>query len=166
MIGPPSTGAGGRRPLWECRSCGRTFANRNQTHTCSRLGDLDSHFVGSSPRVRATFDRVLAVVAELGPVEVLAEKTRIALHVRMSFAAFVPRRNWLGGHLVLARPVDSPRFHTIEVYSARNVLHGFRLADPAEVDDEFAAWLADAYRVGEQRHLGRGGVGPGARSGP
>jgi len=50
------------------------------------------------------------------PVTVLAEKTRIALHVRMSFAAFMPRRNWLNGHLVLARRVDSPRFHKIETY--------------------------------------------------
>jgi len=34
----------------------------------------------------------------------------------MSFAAFMPRRNWLNGHLVLARRVDSPRFHKIETY--------------------------------------------------
>lgn len=71
----------------------------------------------------------------------------------MSFAALVPRRNWMNGHLVLARRVDSPRFHAIQQYSPRNVLHAFRLHSPAEVDDEFAGWLAEAYRVGEQRHL-------------
>ena len=56
---------------------------------------------------RATFDRMLAVVGSLGEVEVLAEQTRIALHARMSFAAFMPRRRWLAGHLVLARRIDS-----------------------------------------------------------
>ena len=85
------------------------------------------------------------MVSALGPVTVLPEKTRIALHVRMSFAAFMPRRRWLDGHLVLARRVDSPRFRRIETYSPRNVLHAFRLTGPDEVDEEFAGWLAEAY---------------------
>jgi hypothetical protein len=143
------------RPLWACPTCGRTFANPNQTHTCAAPGDLDRHFAGRDPAVRAIFDRVLAAFAGIGPVTVLPEKTRIALHVRMSFAAFTPRARWLDGHLVLARRIESPRFRRIETYSPRNVLHAFRLAAPDEVDDEFTGWLAEAYRVGEQRHLHR-----------
>lgn len=147
-----------QRPrLWTCPDCGRTFANRNQTHTCAVLGNVDRHFRGTSPAVREAYERLIAVVRGFGPVTVLAEKTRIALHVRMSFAAVTPRRAWLDGHLILARRIDSPRFHRIEVYSPRNVLHAFRLNSPDEVDGEFAAWLAEAYAVGEQRHLTRGG---------
>jgi hypothetical protein len=144
-----------RPPLWRCPACGRTFASRNQTHTCAALADLDRHFVGSAPDVRLTFDRILEAIADLGPVEVLPEKSRIALHIRMSFAALMPRRRWLDGHLVLPRRIDSPRFTRIEGYSPRNVLHAFRLAGPAEVDDEFRSWLAEAYLVGDQRHLAR-----------
>jgi len=141
--------------MWRCPQCGRTFANRNQTHTCAPLGDLDGHFAGSEPAVRAAFDAVLVVVRALGPVEVLPERSRIALHARMSFAAFVPRRRWLDGHVVLAERLDSPRFRKVAVYSPRNVLHAFRLAGPDDVDAEVATWLAAAYRVGEQRHLDR-----------
>lgn len=139
--------------MWACPRCARTFANRNQTHTCAPLGDLDTHFAGVEPNVRATFDRVLDVVAELGPVTVLPEKTRIALHVRMSFAAFMPRKRWLNGHLVLARRAESERFRRVEEFSPRNVLHAFRLTTPDEVDEEFATWLAESYRVGRQDHL-------------
>lgn len=139
--------------MWACHRCGRTFAARNQTHTCAELGDLDAHFARAIPTVRAIFDAILADVSRLGPFTVLPEKTRIALHARMSFAAFVPRRRWLNGHLVLARPVDSPRFLRVEEYSPRNVLHAFRLTSPGEVDAEFAGWLAEAYQVGTQRHL-------------
>jgi hypothetical protein len=157
MRKPPHRDHSASPPLWECPRCGRAFANVNQTHTCAALGDLDRHFAGSVPEVRRTFDRILAVAESLGPVSVLPEKTRIALHVRMSFAAFMPRKTSLDGHLVLARRVDSPRFRRIEEYSPRNILHAFRLTAPAEVDTEFAAWLAEAYAVGEQRHLvGRG----------
>jgi len=147
--------AGQARPMWECPECARTFANRMQAHTCAPLGDLDRHFAGSVPEVRATFDAVLAEVSALGPVQVLAEQTRIALQVRMSFAAFMPRRRWLSGHLVLARRVDSSRFLRIDTLSPRNVVHAFRLTVPEEVDDEFAAWLGEAYAVGAQRHVRR-----------
>jgi hypothetical protein len=140
--------------LWACPACGRQFANRNQTHTCRPLGDLDRHFDGKDPAVRATFDRIVDVVRARGPVIVLPETTRIALQVRMSFAALMPRRRWLDGHVVLARRLESPRFRRVEVYSPRNVVHLFRLHGPADVDDVVAAWLAEAYAVGEQRHLG------------
>ncbi|HEX5190172.1 MAG TPA: DUF5655 domain-containing protein [Streptosporangiaceae bacterium] len=141
------------RPRWTCPRCGRSFASRNQTHTCARLGELDRHFAGCDPTVRETFDRVLAAAQSLGQVQVLPEKTRIALHARMSFAAFVPRRHWLAGHLILARQIRSPRFSKVESYSPRNVLHEFRLGAPDEVDDQFMTWLAEAYQVGIQRHL-------------
>jgi hypothetical protein len=117
------------------------------------LGQLDQHFTGKDPAVRETFDRILSAVRRIGPVEVLPEKTRIALHVRMSFAAFSLRKHWLDGHVVLARRVESPWFKRIYVVSPRNVVHEFRLASPAEVDTEVAAWLKEAYAVGEQRHL-------------
>jgi hypothetical protein len=151
--------------MWTCPICDRTFANRNQSHTCRPVGDLEGHFQRSEPAVRATFDRLLDIVAALGPVTVLPEKTRIALHVRMSFAALIPRRRWLDGHVVLARRLDSPRFRRIETYSPQNVLHAFRLASPAEADDEVAAWFAEAYAVGEQRHLDRRAPRGGGRKG-
>lgn len=136
-----------------CPKCGRSFANRNQTHTCRPLTDLEDHFRDKSPQVRATFDAILEAVERLGPVTVLSEKTRIAFHTRMSFAAFMPKRDWLNGHLVLARRIDSPRFTRIEVFSPRNVLHAFRLGSPKEIDAEFVGWLAEAYQVGGQHHL-------------
>jgi hypothetical protein len=152
-----SDDVGAVRPLWECPRCGRTFANRDQTHTCRPLTNLDDHFRGKSPMVRATFDAVLAAVTGFGEVTVLPEKTRIALHARMSFAALMPRRDWLNGHLVLAHRIDNPRFSRIETFSERNVLHAFRLRSPDEVDAEFIGWLAQAYEVGMQHHLRRQG---------
>ena len=145
--------------MWVCPSCGRSFASRNQSHTCAALGDLDRHFARSGPQVRAAFDAALACVRAVGPVQVLAEKTRIALQVRMSFAAFMPRRHWLGGHLVLARHVASPRFLRVEEFSPRNVVHSFRLSRPHDVDAEFTGWLGEAYRVGAQQHRRRGAAG-------
>jgi hypothetical protein len=57
--------------------------------------------------------------------------------------------------VVLARRLEHPRFRRVESFSPRNHLHQFRLARLDEVDEEVAGWLAEAYRVGQQRHLGR-----------
>ena len=140
--------------MWRCPVCGRQFANRNQSHACGR-STLASHFAGKPAAVRAIFDKLLLVARRNGPVTVLPEKTRIAFQVRMSFAAFVIRQNWVDGHVVLARRLENPRFRRIETFSPRNHLHAFRFESLDDVDDEAAAWLAEAYRVGEQRHLRR-----------
>lgn len=158
MSGRSTRGAGGPAgpgppPLWVCPQCTRPFANRNQAHACRPLGDLDRHFAGKDPAVRRAFDAVLAEARRLGPVTVLPQSTRIALQVRMSFAAFAARRHWLDGHVVLARRVEHPRFRRIEEYSPRNVLHAFRLLGPDDVDAEVRGWLAEAYLVGCQEHL-------------
>ena len=140
-------------PLWTCPRCGRSFANRNQSHACAATLDLGHHLEGKDPEVAAIFRRLVELAERNGPVTVLPEKTRIALQVRMSFAAFALRRRWVDGHVVLARRLEHPRFRRVETFSPRNHLHQFRLERLAEVDEQVAAWLAEAYRVGEQRHL-------------
>ena len=139
--------------LWKCPRCKRAFANRNQTHTCAGLHSLEHHFAGKSVQIRRMFDQVRQMVEALGPVTVLPEKTRIAFQVRMSFAQITPRKNWLDGHVVLARRLDSPRFRTVQTFSPRNHLHTFRISSSAEIDDELRSWLAEAYAVGNQEHL-------------
>ena len=141
-------------PLWRCPTCHRVFANKNQSHSCGRL-DLAHHFHGKPPEIRRLFDAVVERVKALGPVRVLPEKTRIAFQVRMSFAQVTVRRRWLDGHVVLARRLEHPRFRSIQTFSPRNHVHVFRLASIDDIDEEFGRWLAEAYAVGQQRHLKR-----------
>lgn len=140
------------QPLWRCPKCGCRFANRNQSHTCG-LHDLEHHFAGKPPLIRALFDAVLKRVRKCGPVVVLPEKTRIAFQVRMSFAQVTPRWQWLDGHVVLARRLEHPRFRRVETFSPRNHVHHFRLTALKDVDQDLEAWLREAYAVGQQRHL-------------
>lgn len=139
------------RPLWRCAACGRSFANPNQSHACARH-DLAAHFEGRSPKVRAIYDAFLAMLEGFGPVTVLPEKTRIAFQVRMSFAQLTVRRDWVLGHLVLARRVESPLFTKVETFSPRNHLHAFRLDEPAQVA-ALRDHASEAYAVGRQDHL-------------
>ena len=115
--------------------------------------ELDALFARSDPRVRRIFDRFVDVVEKLGPVTVIPQKSRIALQVRMRFAALMPQKSALKGHLVLAGRNESSRFERIESYSPRNHVHVFRLTAEEDIDREFCALIADAYTVGRQEHL-------------
>lgn len=105
-----------------------------------------------TPATRELFDEFVSIVRSCGPVDILVEQSRIAFHARMSFAVVVPRQKWLPGHLVLAEPVDDPRFHRVTRYSARNHVHEFRLATRQNLDATMRRHIASAYEVGEQRH--------------
>lgn len=141
-------------PLWQCPQCGRFFANRNQSHSCSRH-TMDEHLAGKSPHAIALFQCFSDLVKSCGDLRVLPEKTRIAFQVRMSFAAVSLRRDRLVGHVVLARRLESPRFIKIETISPRNHVHSFSFSSREEMDSEVLAWLREAYLVGQQRHLAK-----------
>ena len=143
--------------MWTCSKCGRQFANQNQSHACAR-STLAEHLEGKSPELLALYLHLEAVIQGLGPVIVNPEKTRTAFQVRMSFAAVTLKRQWIDGHVVLARRLESPRFRRIETISPRNHVHSFRLTCLEDIDEEFVAWLAEARQVGEQRHLERDGL--------
>ena len=140
--------------LWKCPRCGRLFANRNQSHCCSRI-TLREHLSGKTPHTITLFRDFVKLARRCGRVRVLPEKTRIAFQVRMSFAAVSLRRDRLVGHVVLARRLEHPRFTKIESLSPRNHVHSFCFHSRTELDREVLEWLYEAYRVGEQRHLSR-----------
>ena len=148
------------KPLWTCPACSRSFANANQSHACGRH-DLEPHFEGKRPEIRRLFEAFVARLEDIGPFEMLPQKTRIAFHVRMSFAQLTPKRGWIDGHLVLAEPTPGPSVRRIETISPRNHVHHFRLASEADLDPDFLALLRAAYAVGEQRHLERRNAGTG-----
>ena len=63
---------GSLRALWRCPHCQRTFASRNQTHTCARVRALEEHFP------RATLQRNIRQ-----PLEAVGYETRMDVVARM-----------------------------------------------------------------------------------
>ncbi len=138
--------------LWRCPKCGESFTTKNQWHSCGSF-DLEPLFEGCDPLVRKLLDRFLDLVRARGTVTIIPQKTRIALQARMRFAALMPQKRALKGHLVLARRYEIPRFERIDTYSPRNHVHVFRLVAECDLDEEFCSLIAEAYDVGCQRHL-------------
>ncbi len=145
-----STGPGG---LWTCPDCGRAFANARQQHSCGRWSESD-FLAGRSPAALALYRRFCGLVDACGPVTRAPAKSRVGFQVRMIFAAVdALAADHMDIHLVLARRLESARFRKVESISPRNHVHHLRIREPAELDEELATWLREAYRVGQQQHL-------------
>ena len=138
------------RPLWTCPKCGQSFVTRNMSHSCCQYSEEE--FFGGREAQRALFRAFLAAAERFGPVRVNINKTRISFQNRARFAAINRvTRDGLACHLWLKRRIESPRFTRIEHLPPGNHVHHLKLTDAAQLDEEAAAWIAEAYEVGMQR---------------
>ena len=147
---------GRKKPLWTCPKCGYRFVTQNMWHSCSNYS-LDYHFAGKQPIVREVFDRLLALVQQWGPVTVIPQKTRIAIQARVRFAGGVARKNWFDAALWLTRRAEHSRLRRVETFGPNSYGLHFRLTRPQDLDEDFAALVREAYAVGCQEHLQKGG---------
>ncbi|CAB4728674.1 unannotated protein [freshwater metagenome] len=103
------------------------------------------------PAGLAVWERVAQLAAALPGTEVRTSRSQVALRRRRAFA-FV----WRPGQYVrsdvpavlsiaLDRELDSARFKEVAHPGPRIWMHHLEVRDPAEVDDEVAGWLREAW---------------------
>ncbi len=138
--------------LWTCPECGHRFVTKNMWHSCSNYS-LEYHFEKSEPHVRKIFDCYLEAIESCGPVEVIPQKTRIAIMAKVRFAGCVVRRKWLLANLWLTREVHHRTLQRTEKFGLRSYGLQFRLDSPDDIDDEFRSYIKEAYSVGLREHL-------------
>ena len=140
---------------WTCPRCGAPFANRNASHSCVRVA-LAERFEGTSPAVRAAFDRLDQLVSVDGAIPAIAQKTRIVFAAPMRFLAVSVWHDRLVGHVLNDRPVEHPLVTAIvaNAYGSGLFLHRFEVASPDDFDPAFAALVREAAnRVGRRKRL-------------
>lgn len=143
--------------MWTCPRCGYRFVSANSWHSCSRI-DIDELFARSLPNVRACFDRFVELLERCGPIEVIPQKTRIAIMADVRFAGGQVRRDRFLATFALGRRVDHPLLVGHEDYGPRWIVHRLALHDPAQLDDAALAELVcESYRdLGLRGSLTRG----------
>lgn len=139
-------------PSWTCTTCGRTFRRTGQTHVCASLG-VDDIFGTANDVSLQLFDRFTSLVDQIGPFEHSITKSGVGFAgTHRVFAAVRPTRRGLGGFIDLTYEVDDGRFAKVEPYTKRLFIHKLALTHLNQLDDNFTAWLKDAYDVGTGHH--------------
>ncbi|AEE44302.1 DUF5655 domain-containing protein [Cellulomonas fimi] len=120
-----------------------------------RAWTVDDHLRDADPAHVELWRQVVALVEACGPVEVHAHKTTVTFAgTRRGFAGARPTRHGVDGFLDLQREVGpDPRIVHVSPYTKRLFVHRFRITSAADLDDEFAGWVREAYAVGAGAHL-------------
>jgi hypothetical protein len=136
-------------------------------HSCSSY-TLDEAFARSTPAARAAFDAFVALIARCGPIEVIAQKTRVVVMARVRFAGGVALRDRVRLNVALTRRIDAPWVERMDTYlGGRWNAHHFTVREPADLEriPDLSALVCEGYRdLGMQGSLRRAaarGVGTG-----
>ena len=115
---------------------------------------IERHLSDKPEHVVALYDEFIRLAEACGPFSYSVAKTAITLKgTRRGFAGVTPKKSSLTGYLDLQRRVEDPRILRASPYTKRLFVHRFRVVAAEELDDEFAEWLQEAYKVGQGAHL-------------
>jgi hypothetical protein len=142
----------GGTDLWICPRCGARLVSRNMWHSCGSF-TLEDLFAGARPGVLDLARRYVAMLHDLGDVQVLPQKTRLTCVARVRFAGLYPRKAGFRASFALERWVDSARIVQTEDYGPHWRLHYVDVRTADDLDDELRGWLEESYRVVGTRRL-------------
>jgi hypothetical protein len=113
---------------------------------------LQRHLEAGTDEGRALFERFVEIVSACGPFHTMVAKTTITFKgERRGFAGARPQGDRLVGYFDVTRRIDDPRISSVAPYQKALFVHHFRIDDLAQLDEEFASWIAAAYEVGAER---------------
>lgn len=114
---------------------------------------VERHLADKPQVVVDLYEGFVRLVAACGTYAVSVTKTAIAFKgSRRGFAGAKPRKSSLDGFLDLQRQVRDKRVLRVSPYTKRLFVHQFRITDPGQLDDSFAALVQEAYQVGQGAH--------------
>lgn len=129
--------------MWTCPSCGRSFKQINQMHSCE-VFDLERHLVGKSSAIVGLYHLLAGAMRGMESVETVPMKSTILFRVNTVFASVAVRRQWLDVYFTLASRQASERIRFVERASATRFVHRIRISSPDDIDEQLTGWLAEA----------------------
>lgn len=138
--------------MWMCNTCGRTFLNAHQWHSCIDL-TLEEILGSASERAEALYRLIESAIMRCGEVRIHPQRSRIAFITTMTFAGVRLARAWVDISFIAPAPIDDARIRAVTCYGPTSFAHTVRVAAPEDVDDRLQEWLCIAKRRGDQETL-------------
>jgi hypothetical protein len=107
---------------------------------------VERYLEAGSERGRSLFRRFEEIVAACGDFTHSVAKTTVTFKgPKRGFAGARPQGDRLVGYFDVTRQIQDPRIRHVAPYQKDLFVHHFRIDHEAQLDGEFAAWIADAY---------------------
>lgn len=128
------------------------FGAVGRGHICAPGPTLDELLDSTLPMARPIVERIVGHLERLDDGDVLIVDpvdTAVLLKAGPTFAVLRPMRRWVAVGFSLRRRLTSPRLSRKVVDHGSRAHHVINVDDPAQIDDELLAWLAEAF-LGEE----------------
>jgi Domain of unknown function (DUF5655) len=112
---------------------------------------VSGHFEGKEKTVRQTYDELLKILRNRGPILEAPHKTSIRLIRATTLAGVATRKNYLILTLKSDRMLTSPRIRKTERVSSNRYHLKLKLKSPLDVNEELVGWLNRAYMLSASR---------------
>jgi len=112
---------------------------------CAPALSLEEYFANGPSHERPIFEAVLSRLVDAGPIHVEPVAVGLFLKRARSFAELRPRDKWVNLLFSVPYEIVSPRIQSHLRAGPGKTFYVVRLHSPADVDDELAGWLLDAY---------------------
>ena len=132
--------------MWTCPKCDRIFDKEGQTHSCKKV-PLDYHFKNKSTAKELFNYLIDQIDTHIGKCKIISLPCCIHLFGTYDFLAALPKKDKIEIRFALNRKVDSPRLKVSVPVSAKAFKNCFDIHLKEEFDDEFMAWLKEAYHL-------------------
>jgi hypothetical protein len=132
---------------WTCPDCHRQFARTKQSHDCAPAMTIDEYFSTGPAHERPVFDAVMQRLADAGIRRVHVEPVSVGIFLKNphKFAELRTMTRWTAISFSLRRRAAHRTItRKVTPYGGR-YHHVANVADPADVDDDLAALLVEAY---------------------
>ena len=134
------------RDLWVCPKCGARLVTRNMWHSCGQF-TLQSLFAKSDPAALVLAQRYVGMLADLGDVQIIPQKTRLVCVARVRFAGLTPRAHGFMASFALRQRLRNRRITRVTEYGRNWLAHEMRVDRDADLDDQLRSWLQESHDV-------------------
>lgn len=129
--------------LWTCAKCKRTFARKNQSHTCKSI-KLSYLFKKSPESIKNLFIEFQTLVGEVIPVKYDAISFAINMKSRRHMGMLFIKNDRIKVEFFLPELIKHPRI--IKSASLNNShTHIVEIFSKEDIDRQLLSWLKQAY---------------------
>lgn len=131
--------------MWSCPTCGRSFRNANQLHTCTLVRKEDL-FAKRPVALKKLCEQVLAVTSSFGPYrEEAVRPDVIFLKTKSTFMAIKVKKDHLDIEFFLDHIEDTPPVSKFLLTSKHRVAHIVPIDSRSDINAQLKKWMRTSY---------------------
>ena len=133
--------------MWICPTCGRSFRNANQSHSC-KLIHKEELFAKGPPELKEVYKKIISVVCTLGECkEETIPSDTIFFKAHSTFLAVQIKRDHLDIEFFLDHLENIPPVSKYLQTSRHRFVHYVPLDSPADIDAKLIGWIRESYHL-------------------